>query len=228
MLNSFKKSPRQATPCRKAFKRHLSPHHVASSPQSREAASGFADTPHMDVGSSSYLQRLKVPGKPERSTFVCGEFRAGGRFAACRTSTHDRRGPRPFFSTEANLVRYPDVAEAGLNALHYETYGPIEKQTRGRLPRTPKVERDKIIRRKVTDCALNAPHKYGLICSVTSDKEARVIVGVREMESSIILWDEPEVTSWSSTIAIQIRGRKHEGGNTCWGPGNSYSRRNRR
>ena len=37
------------------------------------------------------------------------------------------RDPGPFFSTEAYLARYPDVAEAGVNALlHYETHGRRE------------------------------------------------------------------------------------------------------
>jgi O-antigen biosynthesis protein len=39
------------------------------------------------------------------------------------------RDPGPFFSTRAYLARYPDVAEAGLNALfHYETQGRRENR----------------------------------------------------------------------------------------------------
>ena len=41
----------------------------------------------------------------------------------------ERRDPVPFFSTEAYLVRYPDVAEAGLNELlHYEMHGRSENR----------------------------------------------------------------------------------------------------
>src|SRR5271166_2796094 len=39
------------------------------------------------------------------------------------------RDPGPFFSTRQYLVRYPDVAASGLNALaHYETHGRREKR----------------------------------------------------------------------------------------------------
>jgi hypothetical protein len=70
----------------------------------------------MDVGSSSYLQRLKIPGKPEHSTLVCDGFRDGSQFApACRTLKRDMRSwPQAMTERQGRdrLPFWPQFSEA--------------------------------------------------------------------------------------------------------------------